>query len=237
VLPQIHEGNEVAGRITSDAARRTGLREGTPMVTGVVDGSAGMLAAGARIGQLMNVSGSTDVLALCTNRPHPHERLLTRALGVRGLWLAVYTIAAAGSSLDWARAQLFGDVTEDAFWRQVGRLARRGRADEPAVRFEPYLAGDRMNIQQRRGAFAGLSLATTRTDMLQAIIESLAKASAARVPILQESGVRILRQVVVTGGVQRALSQLLHRDWPGRWRFRTIQNATVRGLGELAPAR
>lgn len=236
VLPEVRQGNAVAGRLNAEGARRLRLAQGTPVVAGVVDGSAGMLAAGARVGQLMNVSGSTDVLALCTNRPRPHERLLTRALGVRGLWVAVSTIAAAGSSLDWARAQLFADLTDAAFWKRVSVLVHRVRGDRTRdVHFEPYLAGDRMSVQQRRGAFCGLTLASTRDDMLKSVAEALASASAARLPILKQVGVRMRREVIVTGGVQKALHRLLHRDWPGDWRFRYLSEATVRGLAELAP--
>ena len=55
------------------------------------------ILAGANPGQLLNVCGSTDVLALCVNRPRPHEKLITRALGVGKRWLSVSTLAAGGS--------------------------------------------------------------------------------------------------------------------------------------------
>jgi sugar (pentulose or hexulose) kinase len=83
------------------------LTEGTPVLAGMVDTSAAMVLAGARVGQLVNVSGSTDVLGLCVSKPVPHERLLTRALGVGKRWMSVGTIAAAGSALEWARRELF----------------------------------------------------------------------------------------------------------------------------------
>ena len=37
---------------------------------------------------MLDVAGSTDVLAVCTDKPRPHERLLTRALGVGRLWMS-----------------------------------------------------------------------------------------------------------------------------------------------------
>ena len=171
------------------------------MVVGVVDGSAAMLATGAKPGQLLNVCGSTDVLALCTDHPRPHERLLTRALGVGRLWLAVSTIAAAGSAISWAKEQLFAELDWPAFNKLAKKLSRRegsaGSAPrtessvknqktvrmadptEMQIRFEPYLAGDRMSIDQKQASFTGLTLATTREDMLGAVLESLAQASAA----------------------------------------------------------
>ena len=85
-LPQVLDGDQVGGNINAAAARDFGLTQGTPMLVGVVDGSAGMLLAGANSGQMFNVCGSTDVLALCTDRPMPREGVLTRrwALGKSG---------------------------------------------------------------------------------------------------------------------------------------------------------
>jgi sugar (pentulose or hexulose) kinase len=232
-LPQVMEADRIAGRITSAAAARFGVTHGTPMMAGIVDGSSPMLLAGARVGQLVNASGSTDVLALCTDRPRPHPGLLTRALGIGRLWLHVATMAAAGSALNWARQTLFADLPDEKFWSLVRRQSRRN-ASLP-VRFEPYLAGERVSIEQRRGAFTGLSLASTREDMLAAVIEALARVSAERLPLLESRGVKLLRDVTVCGGVSKGLADVLQRDWPGRWRFRQEPDATVRGLGTMVP--
>ena len=154
-LPEVIDGDRIAGRITAGAAREFGLTEGTPMLTGVVDGSAGMLLAGARVGQLFNVIGSTDVLALCTDHPVPHERLLTRGLGIGRRWLSVSTIAAAASSLYWAKVQFFPDWTLAEFRRAMARLAARGAEAAGDVRFDPHLAGDRTSVEQRRARLPG----------------------------------------------------------------------------------
>jgi xylulokinase len=234
LLPEVHEADVIGGALTAEAARRFGLREGTPMMVGLMDGSAGMLLAGAKVGQLFNVVGSTDVLALCTDRPQPHERLLTRALGVQGKWLQVSTLAAMASSLYWAREQFFPEMPIEAFQKEFRRLSRRGRRAGNTVRFEPYMAGERTSLEQRQGAFVGLTLATTREDLLSAIVEGLTQASADRLPLLQSTGTRLLREVAVSGGSDR-LDVLMHRDWPGAWRYRSVVDATMRGLGLLKP--
>lgn len=234
LLPEIIDGDCIGGEITAETAARFGLRAGTPMLAGIVDGSAGMLLAGAKVGQLFNVVGSTDVLALCTDRPRPHPQLLTRALGVQGKWVQVNTLAAVASALYWARAQFFPEIAVKDFPAELRRLSRLGAVAAGPVRFDPNLAGDRMSIDQRQGAFTGLTLATTRTQMLSAIIEALTHASAARLPLLAATGTKMLRTVAISGGADR-LDQLLHRDWPGRWQRRSLTEATLRGLGTLTP--
>ena len=246
LLPEVLEANRIGGTITAEAAGRFGLAQGTPVLAGIVDTSSAMLLSGAAVGQLTNNSGSTDVLGLCTSRALPHERLLTRALGVGPKWMSVSTLAAAGSALQWAHDQLFPDYSPTRFWKLVDELAgagHRARAKKVfqppsgTVRFEPYLAGDRTSVEQRQGAFTGLTLSTTRRQMLAAVIEALAEASAARLDLFHQLGVPMRHRVMLTGGGQHGLADLLHRDWKGKWTFYVEPEATLRGLTKLEPVR
>jgi xylulokinase len=247
-LPEVREANEIGGRLTRDAASGFGLAEGLPMTVGLVDTSAAMLLTGAKPGQLLNVCGSTDVLALCTDHPRPHDKLLTRALGVGNRWMSVSTLAAAASAIYWVKREFFADWTMQRFQKSVREIGLRSSDSRPrkrarptpgdtdhAVTFEPYLAGERTSIIQRRGAFTNLTLATTREQMLESVIESLARASAARLALLDTGAVKILRKVTVSGGAGDRLDELFHRDWPGRWTFKAEDEATLRGLGKLEP--
>jgi xylulokinase len=233
-LPEVHDGDQVGGRINAAAAREFGLTQGTPMLVSVVDGSAGMLMAGAKVGQLFNVTGSTDVLALCTDKPRPREGVLTRALGVHGMWLSVCTLAAVASALYWAKAKFYREMPIKDFQKEMVRLAAAGIKASGTVRFEPYMAGERTSIEQRQGVFTGLTLASTREQMLSAMIEALVAASAARLPLLDDGSTPFLRSVVASGGASDRLDKLMHRDWPGRWTFKPVTEATMQGLWKLS---
>jgi sugar (pentulose or hexulose) kinase len=116
----------------------------------------------------------------------------------------------------------------------VGAVARQ--RDTGGVTFDPYLAGDRTSIEQRRGAFSGLTLATTRRHMLAAVVDALARVSAARLDLLRAANrVRIDSRVTVSGGAGDVMHELLRRDWRGRWSFRFEREATLRGLAMLEP--
>ena len=223
LLPDVLESDRIAGYLTASAAAQLGVAEGTPVFTGAVDTSAAMFATGARIGQLFHMCGSTDVLALCTDRPVPHERLITRALGIGRKWMSVSTIAAAGSSLDWMRRQFFREIAEGDFYQ----MAAKSRASE--VKFDPYLAGDRMSIEQCQAAFSGLTLATTREDMFAAVVSALSDASSARLKLLSKNA---LPTVFISGG-GAILADLMHRGWPAEWSYTEIDEASLRGLGTL----
>ena len=235
LLPDVRDAGEIGGTLTRDAARRLGLRAGTPVLVGLTDTGSAMLLAGARPGRLLNVAGSTDVLALCTDRPVPHERLLTRALGAGRLWLSVSTLAAAGSSLAWVKENLFPDFTWPRFNRLVARLA--GGRNAQRVTFDPYLGGDRASIEQPTAAFRGLTLATTRQDMLAAVVAALARASSDRLDLIKSANRRVTinRSVMTSGGAAESTRDVLYRDWKGSWTFRFEDEATLRGLALLTP--
>lgn len=240
-LPEIHDADRVAGVLTGPAAAELGLARGVPMLSGCLDGSAATLAAAAQEdgdltippGILVNSVGSTDVLAMTVAEPRPVSRLLTRALGLGRHWVAVATLASAGTTIDWARRTLFPDLPDDEFHRLLETVGTE-RPDH-GVRFRPYLAGDRTTLNQPRGGFSGITLGTTREHLLAAVLDGLAAASAARLPRLAEAGEP--RPVVhVTGG---AATDVLYRDWPpppggGRWERRPLEEATLAGAAVLA---
>ncbi|GIJ65620.1 hypothetical protein Voc01_005370 [Virgisporangium ochraceum] len=237
-LPEVHEANRVVGRLRTEAAAELGLPAGVPMQAGCLDGSAVMLAAMSECdsdepGLLVNSVGSTDVLAMLIDEPRPMPRLLTRALGVGRRWVAVATLASVGTTFAWAQRTLFPDLESADFHALIEQLGTE--SDTGGVRFRPYLAGDRTTLNQPRGGFSGLTLATTREHLLTAVVDGLAAASAARVPLL--TAVRAPRpQVFVTGG---AAADVMYRDWPappdgGDWTRRPVPEATLAGAAVLA---
>ncbi len=236
LLPDIIPSNTIGGYITASAARRFGLTQGTPVLAGMVDTSAAMMLTGAKPGQLLNVSGSTDVLAMCCARPHPRERLLTRALGIGKKWMSVATLAASGSSIHWIAQAMYRDLAEADFYRLIAKIAKTKRPPlRDQVIFEPWLAGDRTSIEQKRASFTGLSLATGRDEMLAAVIESLVQSSGQRMALLRNLE-KVRQTVFVSGGLQKSLGRGLYRDWAGHWRYNHINEASLRGLGAAAEA-
>jgi xylulokinase len=233
LLPEVRDADRIGGTISQDAARKFGLRAGTPVITGLMDTSSTLLLRNANPGQLLNVCGSTDVLALCTEHPKPDEHLLTRAVGIGRKWMQVSTIAAAGSAFKWANQQLFADLPEKKFHSLIKKLAHNPVPS--SVRFEPYLAGDRTSLDQKTASFTGLTLATTREQLLSAMVESIAKGSANRLPLLRATGTQIHRDVLISGGMAHLMSSVLHRDWKGAWKFSTVDEATLLGLGKIQP--
>jgi xylulokinase len=229
LLPEVRESNEVAGTVTREAARRFGLQDGTPVLAGCLDGSAAMFATGAATGQLLNSAGTTDILALVIDKPRPDESLLTRGLGVEKCWLAVATISASGAALEWLRKAMFSEMPAKAFHA----MASKRKPVESGLSFDASLAGSRTRVEPTTGSIAGLKLSTTREEILDALLASLARASAARIDTFARLGVPMKPRVITTGGGDR-LAASLRREWPTRFKFESIDEAALRGLARLA---
>lgn len=235
-LPDIRFADDLIGGLGRDVATAWGLAAGLPVIGGFIDTGATLLQTPLRAGQLVHSSGSTDVLALCVDRPSPAEGILTRPLGVGRVmperWLAVRTIAAAGSGLLWLRETAFREV-DDAAWDRILRAAQRaaGRGDLPSCR--PTFSGERAAIEQPDGAaFGGLRLGTTREELAAALMRALAAESAESYRCLA----RIHppgRTVHISGGAS-ALADAMHAGWPRRHAFVRMTGETLRGLVLLA---
>src|SRR5262249_35141597 len=69
-LPPIREPVEILGTVTAEAARETGLAEGTPVLVGGADYPVAVLGSGAcRPGLASDVTGTSCILTLIADRP------------------------------------------------------------------------------------------------------------------------------------------------------------------------
>ena len=103
-LPPTFEGPEVTGKITTDAAAETGLAEGTPVMAGGGDQSAGAVGAGAvRPGVVSLTLGTSGVVFATTDAPlvEPEGRLHAFCHAVPGKWHFMGVTLAAAGSLQW----------------------------------------------------------------------------------------------------------------------------------------
>ncbi|HMD55818.1 MAG TPA: FGGY family carbohydrate kinase [Phycisphaerae bacterium] len=248
-LPRPMFADQIAGKITATVAQRLGLPEGCPVLPGIVDTSAAVLSTDCRPGRLVHSTGSTDVLALCLEKSHPAADILSRPIGtgkkLPRRWLAVSTIAAAGSTMKWMNKTFFSELSTKRFHKLADHLEDQMRihvkTEAPSkytkragVIFHPYLAGDRTSMDLKTGAFENLTLATEREEMLSAVIEALAQSSRERFMRLQR--IHAIRKEIFTMGGQVSLANMMHRHWPGKWRFTAIENEAISGLVKLANA-
>ncbi|SDU93863.1 xylulokinase [Microlunatus sagamiharensis] len=221
------------GTLRPEEAERLGLRAGIPVAVGTNDMAAAQCGAGnVEAGRVMNTAGSSDMVSVLTDRPVTSHGYYLRNAALPGLW-QIYATTAGGFALEWFWAQLCQDMTRTEFYEQFVGRALEAWPTDGEVTFAPYLTGDRQSLEKRTGSWDGLTLATTREEMLAAVLKSMNRVLAAT--LRQAAEVVELDPVVkLTGGMSDATYVALkQREMPG-FEFEGVDNCPILGNVWLA---
>ena len=178
-LPDVYEGPQVTGRVSSEAAQLTGLAAGTSIVAGGGDNAAAAIGCGVidRGTGLLSL-GTSGVIFAPTDGPQidPTGALHSFCHAVPGAYHLMGVILSAGGSLRWARDVLAsvrsGTDTYDEFIEPARYIAPGAEG----LFFLPYLSGERTPHMDpsARGAWIGLSLAHHKEHLVRAVLEGVA---------------------------------------------------------------
>ena len=172
-LPEIMPCHRVAGKLTKQAADRTGLTEGIPVVAGGLDAACGTLGAGvASPGQTQEQGGQAGGMSICVDEYAADPRLILGFHVVPGRWLLQGGTTGGGGALKWLRETICPELS----FEQMSSLAEAEPAGSGGVTFLPYMAGERSPIwnPDACGVFFGLNFGTTRGQMIRACMEGVA---------------------------------------------------------------
>lgn len=201
-LPPLNWPGDIAGVVTRDAADRTGLPVGVPVITGTVDAWAEALSVNAHsVGDLMLMYGTTMFL-VNTVQEKLTSPYLWGTVGARP-----YThnlaggMATSGAITAWLR-DLFGSD-----FAALSRLAAASPPGADGLLMLPYFAGERTPVMdpQARGVLVGLSLSHTRGDLYRAALEATGLGVRHNIDAIEEAGGDVRRIVAVGGGAQGQL--------------------------------
>lgn len=207
-LPRLAWTSEIAGRVTAEAARETGLAEGTPVTAGTVDAAAEALSVGVtRTGDMMMMYGSTIFIIALTAGRVRDPRLWYAPWLFPGRHASMAGLATSGTLTHWFRDQLARDLDPaEAF----PRLAEEAEASPPGaggLLFLPYFSGERAPIHdpQAKGCLFGLDLTHTRGDIYRAVLEGIANGTNHVIETYREAGEAPQRLLAVGGGTRNRI--------------------------------
>lgn len=176
LLPDPIRPGEEIGRLTAAAAETLGLHEGIPVYAGGVDYACGTFATGIiHSGQMLDSTGTSEQLVAIVDKPRVDPEFISENFTsvcyvVNDKYYMMGMIVASGGIFEWFK-RLFGDVSFDTL---VAEAASRPIGANGCM-ILPYFSG-RYTLgsdPSSRGAFVGLTRATTRGDMVRAILEGL----------------------------------------------------------------
>jgi sugar (pentulose or hexulose) kinase len=230
-LPQVYESSQVVGKITPDASKLLSLPEGIPVIAG--GGDTGVAAYGAGVveeGDILNSTGTVEVMVLCTEHPIGSEHYLIRTHPLTGKWLIMNIIPTGGEAIYWIYRQLYRDMDADYFFKE--HLPEVIRDNKTHVKLIPFFSGDRTSFRQRTASFSGITLGSTRDDMLKATCNAIVYEMKKRY-IYYEQNWKPSGKMMCTGGGIHALLNLKKQMFPDvSWE--EVKDATVLGAAKLA---
>ena len=233
-LPDIAPGGAVLGRLGKEIAAITGLREGIPVALGSNDAATAQVGAdNVNAGDILNISGSSEILTVITDKPILNKKYYVRRAVTPGKW-QIFATTAGGFAIEWFRNVAFMDMDISTFYQKYMPGIVKAGMEKTEVRFLPYLAGDRHSLEKKRGGFTGLTLGTKREDMLLAVLYGMHE------PMINtmELAARFLqlsKTIKVTGGLSSNDYMLDFKKslFPG-YKFQTVDNCPILGNAKLA---
>ena len=233
LLPEIKEAGAISGSLCKDMASLCGLKEGIPVALGSNDAATAQVGANnTEAGNILNISGSSEMISILTAIPRIDERYYLRCAATPGLW-QIYATTAGGFALDWFRKEFYRDMDErDFFNREFPRVIDE-YLDKTQVKFLPYLMGDRQSLTPKKAAFTELTLETKREDLLSALLLGIHEPIEMVIKIA-ESFMKLKQTIKLTGGMIDMsflrVKQLLLRNY----QFEIIPDCPVTGSAILA---
>jgi xylulokinase len=207
-VPGVVAPGALVGEVSTEASAGTGLKAGTLIVAGGADHVLSAYGAGlAEEGDwLIKLGGAGDILAV-SNQPMVDPRLYLDAHPVFGRWLPNGCMSTSGSLLRWMQALLGGPDLET--------LDEEATKEDPAsLVCLPYFLGEKSphHDPDRRGAFLGFHLGTSRGAMYRAALEAIAYGFRQHRDILAEALLTSGQPRVTNGGSRSVLWKQILAD-------------------------
>ncbi|MCC7361566.1 MAG: hypothetical protein IT317_18920 [Anaerolineales bacterium] len=205
-LPPLSPAHGVAGRVTPEAARATGLPAGLPVIIGTIDAFCDLLGSGAvEPGLAVDVAGTSEMIGLAVGAATAGEGVFAASLDGRLNFLCGPT-QAGGDALRWLAQGFFPELNWATGHPALEQAAASCPPGSAGLLFLPYLDGERAPIwdPQARAAFIGLTLAHGRAHCARAVYEGVAFAARHVLERCETTSGQPARQVHVCGGGARS---------------------------------
>ncbi|NLV58830.1 MAG: xylulokinase [Clostridiales bacterium] len=210
-FPDCLATDAIAGRVTEQAARETGLLEGTPMVAGGGDQVMQSIGNGVILpGQATVNIGTSAQVSFQSSRAIENPALNTNTFcGYgRGRWYTMGATMSAGLSMSW-----LGKVLGMSF-PQMEAQACTVPPGAGGLLYMPYLSGERTPHLNPdiSGMFWGLSVNTDRSRLARAVMEGVAYSLRECMELCRSLGCDTDVYVASGGGAQSSLWLQIQAD-------------------------
>jgi len=194
ILPEIRPWGTVVGALRSDAAAGCGLKNNVEFAVGANDAVCCVLGAGvSQVGTGCMISGSWENLLLPVVSQPQASVLINAGVSIgpypgKASWL-IYCLSPTGSAaLNWVRGLVNAklDETESSLHDSFKGPGHVLAVPHISGATTPWVGGSKL-----RGALLGMTLATTPTDVVKAVMESIVYDTHYLIDALRSGGAKI----------------------------------------------
>lgn len=243
LLPPLFHSHEVIGPVLPSIATELGLPVDCVVLCGGNDATLAALSGGVtEPGQISIVSGTCDIASVCTDAPISSANFNVRCHVVPGRWLTFFVLNTGGEALDWFHRTICREMDEREFFdgylpRVLGEFFSFPVGDDREAElpsYEPYLGGSRYSLDRLTASFGGLTLETTREDLLVSVIRGNMKYLGQH--FAEMAGrMHLSRTAWLTGGGARIPGILAaRRRWTGDFDYVFQDQSSMLGAAMLA---
>ena len=204
-LPRLFESYEVIGAMRPEIAAALGLRADVKVVAGAGDNAAAAVGTGTVGEGGCNISLGTSGTLFISSKDFSADKhnALHAFAHADGGWHLMGCMLSAASCNKW----LCEDILGTADYAKEQAAVAPEALGRNHVFFLPYLMGERSPINDvfARGTFTGITMDTTRADLVQAVLEGVAFAIRDSFEIARSLGLEIPRSCLCGGGSRSPL--------------------------------
>ncbi len=222
-MPRLCSSTDIAGYVTEEAAKLTGLLPGTPVVCGGGDGVCSAIGTGCtREGVAHSSMGTSSWISITSKNAiyDEEQKTFNWAHIVPGYVLPTGTMQSGGGAFAWY-VEHFCDYERDlakergvSVYTVLEEELQRSKPGSRGLLFLPYLLGERSprwNPDARAG-FVGIGMEHGREDFLRAVQEGVALNLNVVFDTFRKKGQDIREMVVVGGGAKSPSWQQILAD-------------------------
>lgn len=204
-MPSLYESSDVIGTVKAEVADMLGLGCNVKVVAGAGDNAAAAIGTGTVGNGKCNISLGTSgtIFISSSNFGVDPNNALHAFAHADGCYHLMGCMLSAASCNKWFMEDILRDEDYASNQAPITDL-KLGRNN---VYFLPYLMGERspINDTNARGTFLGMSMDTTRADMLQAVFEGVAFAIRDSFEVAKSLGIEINASNICGGGAKSVL--------------------------------
>lgn len=211
-LPDLKPSTYVAGGVTEEAARATGMAPGTKVVIGAGDGVTANIGAGSvDEGKTYCSIGTSAWVTTTAKKPifDPEMRTVTWAHAIPGYYAPNGTMQYAGGAFNWMKEAVCTGEREAArqsgtsVYDLINEQIEQAPPGSNGLLFLPYLLGERAPRWDTasKGSYIGITSETTRADLLRSVVEGVTYNLGIILDILQQH-ITIDEMIIIGGGAK-----------------------------------